>query len=63
MAKVSLVIKSQLNDAMMEVNVDSLKDKALERLRFVSYLVSTFPNVDEKIDVDEVYAQFKSSQR
>ena len=63
MAKVSLVIKSQLNDAMMEVNVDSLKDKALERLCFVSYLVSTFPNVDEKIDVDEVYAQFKSSQR
>ena len=55
--RVSLVIKSHLNDAMIEM--DSNPEMAQERLRFVKYLVHMFPDTDQKIDVDVVYKQFK----
>jgi hypothetical protein len=55
--RVSLVIKSHLNDAMDEVHNNS--KLVQERLRFVKYLVHMFPDTDEKIDVDVVYKQFK----
>lgn len=55
--RVSMIIKSHLNDAMIEM--DSNPEMAQERLRFVKYLVHMFPDTDTKIDVDVVYKQFK----
>ena len=57
--RISLVIKSMLNDAMIEVNHPQLMEEAQERLRFVKYLVHMFPDTDKKMDVDIVYEQFK----
>jgi hypothetical protein len=55
--RVSLVIKSHLNDAMMEIGFSP--ETAKERLHFVKYLVHMFPYTDEEIDVDVVYEQFE----
>jgi len=55
--RVSMIIKSHLNDAMIEM--DSNPEMAQERLRFVKYLIHMFPDTDTKIDVDVVYKQFK----
>ena len=57
--RVSLVIQSMLNDAMVEVHHSQVMNEAQERLRFVKYLVHMFPDTDKKIDVDVVYKQFK----
>jgi hypothetical protein len=57
--RISLVIKSMLNDAMIEVNHPQLMEEAQERLRFVKYLVHMFPDTDKEMDVDIVYEQFK----
>jgi len=56
--RVSLVIQSHLNDAMIEVHHPQVMDEAQERLRFVKYLVHMFPNTDKFIDIDAVYKQF-----
>ena len=61
MTKVSLLIKSHLNDAMVEMSWNT--DLAQERLRFVKYLVHMFPDTDTAIDVDVVYEQFKSGNK
>jgi hypothetical protein len=55
--RVSLVIKSHLNDAMMEIGFSP--ETAKERLHFIKYLVHMFPYTDEEIDVDVVYEQFE----
>jgi len=55
--RVSMIIKSHLNDAMIEM--DSNPEMAQERLRFVKYLIHMFPDTYQKIDVDTVYKQFK----
>ena len=57
--RVSLVIKSMLNDAMIEVHHSQLMEEAQERLRFVKYLVHMFPDTNKEIDIDVVYNQFK----
>ena len=57
--RVSLVIKSMLNDAMIEVNHAPLMDEAQERLRFVKFLIHHYPDTDKEILVDFVYEQFK----
>jgi len=59
--RVSLVIKSQLNDAMIEMDIQQeiYQQQSKERLRFVKYLVHMFPDTDVRIDIDEVYKQFK----
>ena len=59
--RVSLVIKSHLNDAMIEMGIqqDVYQQQAQERLRFVKYLVHMFPDTDTIIDEDIVYKQFK----
>lgn len=60
--RVSLAIQSHLSDAMIEAQClqsQRLMEQAQERLRFVKYLVHMFPDTDVKIDVDEVYEQFK----
>ncbi len=55
--RVSIIIKSHLSDAMIEM--DSNPILAQKRLRFVKYLVHMFPDTYQKIDVDVVYKQFK----
>lgn len=55
--RVSTVIQSHLNDVMIEM--ESAPEMAMYRLRFVKYLISMFPETDKKIDIDEVYEQFK----
>jgi hypothetical protein len=55
--RVSMIIKSHLNDAMIEMDFNP--EMAQERLRFAKYLVHMFPDTDTKIDVDVVYKQFK----
>ena len=59
--RVSLVIKSHLNDAMHEMsfNLPSFNHQAQERLRFVNYLVHHYTNTQQEILVDFVYEQFK----
>ena len=61
MTRVSLVIKSMLNDAMIEMGIQQevYQQQSQERLRFVKYLVHIFPDTDKEIDVDVVYNQFK----
>jgi hypothetical protein len=56
--RVSLVIQSMLNDAMIEVHHSQVMNEAQERLRFVKYLVARFPNTKEEIDIDSVYEDF-----
>ena len=55
--RISLIIKSQLNDAMIEMGIN--QEQAQERLRFVKYLIHMFPDTDKKMDADVVYKQFK----
>ena len=55
--KVSLVIKSHLNDAMDEIY--SNPELAQSRLGFVKYLIHMFPDTDVRIDIDEVYTQYE----
>ena len=57
--RVSLVIQSMLNDAMVEVHHSQVMNEAQERLRFVKYLVHHYPNTQQEILVDFVYEQFK----
>jgi hypothetical protein len=57
--KISLVIQSMLNDAMIEVNHPMLMEEAQERLRFVKYLIHYYPNTNKKINVDVVYNQWR----
>jgi len=57
MIPVSLIIKSHLNDAMIEIQYNP--ELAQERLQFVKYLVHMFPDTNTEIDADEVYEQFK----
>jgi len=58
--KVSLVIKSHLNDAMIEMG-SNLIELADRRLRFVQYLVHYYPNTEQEIIPDFVYEQFLNS--
>ena len=57
---VSLVIKSHLNDAMIEIQYNP--ELAQSRLEFVKYLVHHYPNTNQEIIPDFVYEQFKLSQ-
>lgn len=55
--RVSTAIQSHLNDIIIEM--ESAPEMAMYRLRFVKYLISMFPETDKKVDIDEVYEQFK----
>ena len=55
--KVSLVIKSHLNDAMIEMS--SNPELADHRLRFIQYLVHFYPNTNQEIIPEFVYSQFE----
>jgi hypothetical protein len=58
--KVSLVIKSHLNDAMLEMNY-GMEKSVDHRLRYVNYLVHYFPDTNQEIIPDFVYEQFLNS--
>jgi hypothetical protein len=57
MTKISLVIQSQLDDAIVEMGIMPIQ--AEERLRFVKWMIHMFPDTDVRVDVDVVYKQFK----
>jgi hypothetical protein len=61
--KVSLAIKSHLNDAMIEMNIPQLQDQAQERLDFVKYLVHVFPNTNVRVNIRKVYKAFKADNQ
>ena len=61
MTKVSLLIGSHLNDAMIEM--ESTPTQAQERLKFVNWMVHMFSNTDVKVDADTVYKQFKLKEQ
>lgn len=61
--KVSLAIKSHLNDAMIEMNIPQLQDQAQERLDFVKYLVHVFPNTNVRVNIRKVYKEFKADNQ
>jgi hypothetical protein len=61
--RVSLAIKSHLNDAMIEMNIPQLQDQAQERLDFVKYLVHVFPNTNVRVDIKKVYKEFKADNQ
>jgi hypothetical protein len=58
--KVSLVIKSHLNDAMLEMNY-GMEKSVDHRLRYVNYLVHYFPDTNQEIIPDFVYDLFLNS--
>lgn len=55
--KVSLVIQSNLDDAMIEMS--SNPTLAHERLSFIKYLIHHYSDIQTKITVDLVYSKFK----
>ena len=61
MTKVSLVIQSNLNDAMIEMG--SNLTQAQERLEFVKWMIHMFPDTNVRVDVDVVYKQFKLKEQ
>jgi hypothetical protein len=61
MTKISLVIQSQLNDAIVEMGIMPIQ--AEERLRFVKWMVNMFPDTNVRVDVDVVYKQFKLKEQ
>ena len=61
MIKVSLVIQSNLNDAMIEMG--SNLTQAQERLEFVKWMIHMFPDTNVRVDVDVVYKQFKLKEQ
>ena len=61
MTKISLVIQSMLNDAMVEMEIMPIQ--AEERLRFVKWMVNMFSDTNVRVDIDVVYKQFKLKEQ
>jgi hypothetical protein len=61
--RVSLAIKSHLNDAMIEMNIPQLQEQAQERLDFVKYLVHLFPDTNVRVDIRKIYKEFKADNQ
>ena len=61
--RVSLAIKSHLNDVMIEMNIPQLQEQAQERLDFVKYLVHLFPDTDVRVDIRKIYKEFKADNQ
>ena len=57
MMKVSLLIQSHLSDALIEMGPNS--NQAQERIRFVKWLISTYPDTTTRVDEDEVFEKYK----
>ena len=50
--KISMVIKSHLSDAMMEIGSDP--EQAGNRIKFVSWLVSMYPDTQERVTEEQL---------
>ena len=61
--RVSLAIKSHLNDVMIEMNIPQLQEQAQERLDFVKYLVHLFPDTNVRVDIRKIYKEFKANNQ
>jgi len=62
MRKVEMIVMSHLNDAMLEMHMESLKDQAYMRLRFVKYLIFHYPDTTVEIDVKAEFKKFQSEE-
>ena len=58
MIKVSLLIQSNLSDVLIEMGPHS--NQAQERIRFVKWLIATYPDTTTRVDEDEVFEKYKS---
>ena len=64
MEKVSMIIKSNLNDILMEMGTEMSNDAVSlveYRLNFVRYLVSMYPDTNVRIDSEKVFQKFVST--
>ena len=59
--KLSLIVRSHLNDVMVQIAVGD-KDKASQRIRFVSWLTYSNPDLTVKVDGDALWNQFLNSK-
>ena len=50
--KVSMVIKSHLSDAMLEIGSDP--EQAGNRIKFVNWLVQMFPDTQEQVTEEQL---------
>jgi hypothetical protein len=50
--KVSMVIKSHLSDAMLEIGSDP--EQAGNRIKFVNWLVEKFPDTQERVTEEQL---------
>ena len=50
--KVSMVIKSHLSDAMLEIHSDP--EQAGNRMKFVNWLVHMFPDTQERVTEEQL---------
>ena len=55
--KISMVIKSHLSDAQLEI--DSNPEQAGNRIKFVSWLVSMFPDTQERVTEEQLRQWWK----
>jgi hypothetical protein len=64
MEKVSMIIKSNLNDAIVEMGTEMSRDAVnlVEyRLNFVRYLISMYSDTNVRIDSEKVFQKFIST--
>jgi len=64
MEKVSMIIRSNLNDACVEMNTEMGGDAVnliKYRLNFVRYLVNMYPDTNVRIDSEKVFQKFIST--
>jgi len=50
--KISMVIKSHLSDAMLEIGSDP--EQAGKRINFVNWLVSMYPDTQERVTEEQL---------
>jgi len=50
--KISMVIKSHLSDAMLEIGSDP--EQAGNRIKFVNWLVSMYPDTQERVTEEQL---------
>ena len=55
--KITMVIKSHLSDAQLEI--DSNPEQAGNRIKFVKWLVSMFPDTQERVTEEELRQWWK----
>ncbi len=55
--KISMVIQSHLSDAQIEI--DSNPEQAGKRMKFVKWLVSMFPDTQERVTEEELRRWWK----